>query len=120
MTKPPGGYNPANYAPDIKTLEAIVRDFPHGNSRGGFMALRGAVNAMACEFGEDHEAAAQYLLGRVRAYAASRLAKTTPVQFRTGLTKWCYDECYRLSDDAWAAEYADKNTKKPVADWGKV
>lgn len=108
-------------------VRAIIEEFPAGNSANASKPVRDAIRVLRDQGGPDGlafdtlTAAGEWLLGRVRAYASSPLAKTTPQQFRKALRTWLIDECYADPESAWAHAYqGDAKQDDPLSAWAKA
>lgn len=87
------------------TADALAAEFPHGNSVVGGGPVIRAIHEVASDQGVQWPAAAEWLLGRIRAYGESRIVKGTPKRYRLGLAKWCEDRVWAQPDSAWDREY---------------
>lgn len=64
----------------------------------------------------SNTAAAEYLLGRVRAWKASKLCRTTPPGKRRALSTWLRERDYETPDGEWNRQYRGPgNTAEPDA-----
>jgi len=86
----------------------IARAFPpSAPCAGGREAAAAAVLRVAERDGCDIAAAGRWLLGRVEAYARSRLVATTEQGYRVSLKTWMAGKAYDDDDVAWAQERTD-------------
>ena len=115
---PSGGYPPGwdrNAA-----IRAIVAAYPLANGATKPAAVKHALYALGGTSGEarfrSEAAAGEWLLGRVRAWASSRLCASTPQRFRPALATWLRDECFDADDAAWAGEWQADGAGKAADD----
>ncbi len=90
----------------------IASKFPQGNSLSGPGPIQSAINRLAARGGIDWTEAAEKLLGRVEAFAASKIAKTTPRAWMVSLSRWCEEEQYYTDPKSWDVNYASGKEDK--------
>jgi hypothetical protein len=87
------------------TADAMAAVFAHGNGVVGGGPVIRAIHEVAADQGVAWPEAAAWLLGRIRAYSASPLARTTPQKYRLGLARWCEERAWAQPDSMWSGEY---------------
>lgn len=90
----------------------IIAAYPPSNGR----CSPTIVHNVICNLGSDDRftgqpQAAEWLLARVKAYAASPKGRTTPQKPTPGLATWLSGAEYDVPDSAWATKYQGDNGK---------
>lgn len=90
----------------------IIAAYPPSNGR----CSPTIVHNVICGLGSEDRftgqpQAAEWLLARVKAYAASPKGRTTPQRLTPGLATWLSGSEHDVPDSAWATKYQGENTK---------
>lgn len=92
-----------------RAIRGIVGEFPPSNGMPSPAKVRDALyrlggTSVDARF-QSEAVASRWLLGRVKAYAASPLCQTTPARFRPSMARWFGEGMFDTDDSAWAGRY---------------